>query len=174
MGESMVAVKVFPVQDKQSFSNEKDIYNIPQLNEHPNVLNFIGAERRGEGLTMELWLISEYHDYGSLYDYLKGHTITYKELLHIAESMVCGLAFLHEANPSSRGPAFYKPAIAHRDFKSKNVLIKSDLTACIADFGLALKFAPNVAVGDAHGQVCQMFNIELCFLKYSQNFVKML
>ncbi len=46
-----------------------------------------------------------------------------------------------------------KPAIAHRDFKSKNVLIKSDMTACIADFGLALVFEPGKAVGDAHGQV---------------------
>jgi activin receptor type-2 len=54
-----------------------------------------------------------------------------------------------------------KPSIAHRDFKSKNVLIKSDMTACIADFGLALVFEPGKAVGDAHGQVgakqgCQM------------------
>ena len=46
-----------------------------------------------------------------------------------------------------------KPAIAHRDFKSKNVLIKSDMSACIADFGLALVFEPGKAVGDAHGQV---------------------
>ena len=46
-----------------------------------------------------------------------------------------------------------KPSIAHRDFKSKNVLIKSDMTACIADFGLALVFEPGKAVGDAHGQV---------------------
>ena len=46
-----------------------------------------------------------------------------------------------------------KPAIAHRDFKSKNVLIKSDLTACLADFGLALIFEPGKSCGDTHGQV---------------------
>ena len=50
-----------------------------------------------------------------------------------------------------------KPSIAHRDFKSKNVLIKSDMTACIADFGLALVFEPGKAVGDAHGQVTKKF-----------------
>jgi len=33
-----------------------------------------------------------------------------------------------------------KPAIAHRDIKSKNVLVKKDGTCCIADLGLAVRF----------------------------------
>lgn len=46
--------------------------------------------------------------------------------------------------------------MAHRDFKSKNVLLKSDLTACIADFGLALKFEPGKGPGETHGLVSLM------------------
>lgn len=59
---------------------------------------------------------------------------------------------LHEEIPSERYDQ-YKPAIAHRDFKSNNVLLKHDLTACIADFGLALVFQPGKSCGDTHGQV---------------------
>ena len=71
----------------------------------------------------------------------------------IAESIAKGLEYLHEEKPATsvEGP---KPVIAHRDFKSKNVLLKADLTACIADFGLALVFYPGQLPGNTHGQVC--------------------
>lgn len=36
-----------------------------------------------------------------------------------------------------------KPAIAHRDLKSKNVLVKKNGTAVIADLGLAVKHDSN-------------------------------
>lgn len=57
----------------------------------------------------------------------------------IVNSMALGLQHLHAEIPAVKMDK-YKPTIAHRDFKSKNVLLKSDLTACIADFGLALVF----------------------------------
>ena len=51
-------------------------------------------------------------------------------------------------------PESYKPAIAHRDLKSKNILVKKDMTCCISDFGLAIKFdGMNLSLSEAKGQV---------------------
>lgn len=146
-----VAVKVFPLQDKNSWITEKDMYTIPQM-KHENVLQFISTEKRGEGMDQELWLITEFHPRGSMCDFLKANIINWSELCKIAETMARGLAFLHEDLPPTTMYAA-KPAIAHRDFKSKNVLLKNDLSACIADFGLACKFEAGTSPGDTHGQV---------------------
>ena len=151
LGKDMVAVKIFPLQDKQSWFAEQEIYNLPQMN-HDNILKFLGVERRGENLQLEFWLVSSFHENGSLCDFLKSNILSWEEMVKICLSMARGLAHLHGEIPSSKGSGI-KPAIAHRDFKSKNVLIKSDMTACIGDFGLALVFRPNEVVGDTHGQV---------------------
>lgn len=50
---------------------------------------------------------------GSLTDHLKGNTVTWTELCHIAETMSRGLAYLHEDIPSYKGEG-PKPTIAHR------------------------------------------------------------
>ncbi|XP_052829882.1 activin receptor type-2B isoform X1 [Octopus bimaculoides] len=147
--DEYVAVKVFPLQDRESWLNEQEIYSLPHIR-HENILRFIAAKQ--DTVKGDLWLITEYHEKGSLCDFLKGNCISWSELCKIGESMARGLAFLHEDIPLVRGQDF-KPAVAHRDFKSKNVLLKSDLTALIADFGLALKFDPSRAPGTTHGQV---------------------
>ncbi|XP_017539964.1 activin receptor type-2A isoform X1 [Pygocentrus nattereri] len=145
-----VAVKIFPIQDKQSWQNEYEIYNLPGMR-HENILHFMGAEKRGANLDIELWLITAYHEKGSLSDYLKANVVTWNELCHIAQTMARGLAYLHADIPGLRDG--HKPAIAHRDVKSKNVLLKANLTACVADFGLALRFEAGKSAGDTHGQV---------------------
>ncbi|CAJ1078516.1 activin receptor type-2A isoform X2 [Xyrichtys novacula] len=148
--DQYVAVKIFPIQDKQSWQNEYEMFNMVGM-KHENLLHFIGAERRGSHLDMELWLITTYHEKGSLTDYLKANVVSWSELCLIAQSMSRGLAYLHEDIPGHKDG--HKPAIAHRDVKSKNVLLKSNLTACIADFGLALRFEAGKSPGDTHGQV---------------------
>ncbi|RMC18859.1 hypothetical protein DUI87_04755 [Hirundo rustica rustica] len=154
-----VAVKIFPIQDKQSWQNEYEIYSLPGM-KHDNILQFIGAEKRGSSIDVDLWLITAFHEkvgpglglaWGSLTDFLKANVVSWNELCHIAQTMARGLAYLHEDIPGLKDG--HKPAISHRDIKSKNVLLKNNLTACIADFGLALKFEAGKSAGDTHGQV---------------------
>lgn len=150
--ESIIKNKNSYFKDKQSWISEQEIFQLPRMNCHPNILQYIGAEKRGDNLHAEFWLITAYHEKGSLCDFLKSNVLTWSQLCRIAETMSRGLMFLHEEIQASKSDG-YKPAVAHRDFKSKNVLLKSDLTACIADFGLALIFQPGQPCGDTHGQV---------------------
>lgn len=70
-----------------------------------------------------------------------------------------GLSFLHEERLNNDG--CYKPSIAHRDFKSRNVLLKQDGSACVADFGLSIKCEHGQAPTDTHGQVPAGFILKL-------------
>uniref|UniRef100_A0A669B1F0 Serine/threonine-protein kinase receptor n=1 Tax=Oreochromis niloticus TaxID=8128 RepID=A0A669B1F0_ORENI len=150
MNEHM-AVKIFPIQNKDSWENERDVFMTPGMR-HANILRFIAAEKRGSYPEAELWLITEFHERGSLSDFLKGNVIGWSELCHIAETTARGLAYLHEDVPRQKGEG-PKPAIAHRDLKSKNIMLRSDLTAVIGDFGLAVCFEPGKPPGETHGQV---------------------
>jgi len=68
--------------------------------------------------------------------------------------MADGLRFLHEdMTPTFTGLKEGKPSVAHRDLKSKNVLLRNDLTAVLSDFGLAIQFKLGENLGDAHPSV---------------------
>ena len=142
-----VAVKVFPPQEKNSWASEQEVYKLLHV-DHTNILKFLGVQTKRSNPINEFWLMTEFHEKGSLCDFLKYHLVSWEDLCKIARGMAAGLNHLHEEMETHK-----KPAIAHRDFKSKNVLIKSDMTACLADFGLALIFEPGKPIGDTYPQV---------------------
>lgn len=47
------------------------------------------------GLWTQLWLVSEYHEHGSLYDYLSRYTVSVEAMIVLALSVASGLAHLH-------------------------------------------------------------------------------
>uniref|UniRef100_F6YLU3 receptor protein serine/threonine kinase n=1 Tax=Monodelphis domestica TaxID=13616 RepID=F6YLU3_MONDO len=130
-----VAVKVFFTTEEASWFRETEIYQTV-LMRHENILGFIAADIKGTGSWTQLYLITDYHENGSLYDFLKCTTLDTRALLKLAYSAACGLCHLHTEIYGTQG----KPAIAHRDLKSKNILIKKNGSCCIADLGLAVKF----------------------------------
>ncbi|CAF0769750.1 unnamed protein product [Rotaria sp. Silwood1] len=132
--EDYVAVKIFSANDERSWLREIDIYQTVCLR-HENILGYIAADNKDASTYTQLWLVTEYHENGSVYDYLMTHTITIPILIKMMLSIASGLCHLHMPIDSTNG----KVALAHRDLKTKNILVKKDLSCCIADLGLAVK-----------------------------------
>ena len=128
-----VAVKKFASRDEQSWFRETEIYNTVLLR-HDNILGFFASDMTSNNGVTELWLITQYHANGSLYDYLNRECVQPQVLLRMSISICSGLAHMHTELFGTQA----KPAIAHRDIKSKNILVKGNLSCCIADFGLAV------------------------------------
>ncbi|NXW49796.1 ACVL1 kinase, partial [Nyctiprogne leucopyga] len=95
---------------------------------------FIASDMTSRNSSTQLWLITHYHENGSLYDYLQRTVLDVETCLGLASSIICGLVHLHVEIFGTQG----KPAIAHRDLKSRNILVKSNRQCCIADLGLAV------------------------------------
>uniref|UniRef100_A0A4W5RYW7 Activin receptor type-1C n=1 Tax=Hucho hucho TaxID=62062 RepID=A0A4W5RYW7_9TELE len=146
-----VAVKIFSSREERSWFREAEIYQTIMLR-HENILGFIAADNKDNGTWTQLWLVSDYHEYGSLFDYLNYYSVTIEGMIKLALSAASGLAHLHMEILGTQG----KPGIAHRDLKSKNILVKKNGMCAIADLGLAVRhesitdtidIAPNQRVG---------------------------
>ncbi|KFD52422.1 hypothetical protein M513_06619 [Trichuris suis] len=130
-----VAVKIFSSIDEKSWFREVEIYETTMLR-HENLLGFIAADNKDAGMTTQLWLVTEYQQKGSLFDVLNIRTLDLHVLCRMGRSVANGLTFLH----TEIGGTHFKPAIAHRDLKSKNILVRYDNSCCIADLGLAVRY----------------------------------
>ncbi|XP_018581140.1 activin receptor type-1B-like isoform X2 [Scleropages formosus] len=146
-----VAVKIFSSREERSWFREAEIYQTIMLR-HENILGFIAADNKDNGTWTQLWLVSDYHEHGSLFDYLNRYSVTIEGMIKLALSAASGLGHLHMEILGTQG----KPGIAHRDLKSKNILVKKNGTCAIADLGLAVRhesatdtidIAPNQRVG---------------------------
>nr|XP_018902024.1 PREDICTED: activin receptor type-2A [Bemisia tabaci] len=131
-----VAVKIFQSRNKQFFYNERDIYTLPFMDE-PFLLRYFGADERIVGDNcVEYMLIFEHCSNGCLQDYLHCNTLDWSTFCRMVSSMARGLAYLHN-DIHKNGKE--KPCVCHRDFNSRNILVRSDLECRICDFGLAVK-----------------------------------
>lgn len=132
-----VAVKIFSSVDEESWKRERYIYD-QCIKNHENILGYYAADLISSlNGDVEFWLITHYCKHRSLYEFLNDpdEIIAEAQALSIIHSIINGLDYLHR---QSSGCEFFKPSIAHRDIKSKNILMKSKSVCCIADFGHAV------------------------------------
>ncbi|XP_070693681.1 bone morphogenetic protein receptor type-2-like [Pempheris klunzingeri] len=137
LNERCVAVKLFSSTNRQNYVNERSIYCLPLLQQHDNIARFLTADERtaGDGRP-EFLIIMEYYPHGCLSHYLSLHTVDWLTCCRMTHGVTRGLAFLH--TELYRGDQ-YKPAVAHRDVTSRNVLVRADLSCVLADFGLSMR-----------------------------------
>nr|CAB3266924.1 Tgfbr-Ia [Phallusia mammillata] len=133
----LVAVKVFASRDEQSWARETEIYNTVLLR-HSNILGYIASDMTSRNSETQMWLVSYYHPNGSLFEFLQRRELDKNLMLKLCLTAANGIAHLHTDILGTCG----KNAIAHRDIKSKNILVKDDLSCCIADLGLAVTHSP--------------------------------
>jgi serine/threonine protein kinase len=106
--------------------------------DHPNILRVDGVHRSGR----HTWIAMEYASGGDL-SQLRGRG--YREiLLHAALPIAAALEHAHRAG------------IVHRDVKPANVLLASDGTPRLADFGMALVTAAQPAANAGRGSPYSM------------------
>ncbi|KAG2393339.1 hypothetical protein C9374_006870 [Naegleria lovaniensis] len=122
---------VHDFQDDEEF--EKEVSVLANLN-HPNILKFYGISVT----ETSKYMITEYLENGSLERMLNscrfGKTVlTLEKKLQILEDVSCGMHYLHSLSP----------AIVHRDLKPGNILLKSDHTCKVCDFGLSRVIGSN-------------------------------
>merc|ERR1712158_308684 len=89
-----VAVKVFFTTEEASWFRETEIYQTV-LMRHDNILGFIAADIKGTGGWTQMLLITDYHDLGSLHDYLQANVLDHESAVRLALTAAQGLSHLH-------------------------------------------------------------------------------
>ncbi|KAE8709745.1 Serine/threonine-protein kinase CTR1 [Hibiscus syriacus] len=127
--ENEVAVKFlmeqeFHIECFREFLREVSIMKCLQ---HPNIVLFMGAVTQPPKLS----IVMEYLSRGSLFKLLQmpdaRRVLDEKRRLNMALDVARGMNYLHQ----------HKPPIVHRDLKSPNLLVDSNYTVKVCDFGLS-------------------------------------
>ncbi|XP_054145292.1 serine/threonine-protein kinase PAK 3-like, partial [Melozone crissalis] len=106
---------------------------------NPNIVNFLDSFL----VDGDLWLVMEYMDGGTLQDVVRQIRMAQGEMAAVSRECLQGLDFLHSKR------------VIHRDLKSSNILLGTDGSVRLADFGLCAQLSPkqdqcSSMVGTAH------------------------
>lgn len=134
-----VAVKVFSSSHRQKYANQRAIYHLPLLQQQQDLAHFLSAHERsdGEGCVQHL-IVMDYYPHGSLSHFLSRSSMDWASCCRMVLGVTRGLSFLHsEVHVGDQS----KPAVAHRDVNSSNVLVRSDLSCVLSGFSLSMSLS---------------------------------
>jgi len=124
----IVAIKLIKGEllDSESYSRLIREAKTTAMLSHPNIVSIYDMSRDGQ----RFYMVVEYVDGESLDRYIASHreNISTKELIRISISIAEALDYAH------------KHGVLHRDVKPENIMISSDGTVKLMDFGLARSF----------------------------------
>jgi eukaryotic-like serine/threonine-protein kinase len=95
--------------------------------EHPHIARLLDAGTSPEGVA---FLVMEYIEGASLYDYAQSHGLDVTQLLALFQAVCSAVHFAHQR------------LVVHRDLKPANILVTAGGTPKLLDFGVAKMLAP--------------------------------
>lgn len=122
------SAKVMSKADAISINKLESVFNeinVLKSLSHPNIIKYIESfEIKNEDEEEFIVLITEYCEKGSLLSYMKNEGIKNEEIKNkIIYDFLKAIQYLH------------KKGISHGDIKTENILLNTELTAKICDFG---------------------------------------
>ncbi|NWW40179.1 PAK3 kinase, partial [Panurus biarmicus] len=121
-----VAIKKITLQGlirKEGTVNE---LMVMKMKKNPNIVNYLESCLVHE----QLWLVMEYMDGGTLSDVINETHMSEGEIAAVSRECLQGLDFLHSNH------------VIHRGVKSCNILLRTDGSVKLADFGLSAQLPP--------------------------------
>jgi serine/threonine protein kinase len=150
-GDSDFALKLFHDDEDVDLEETERVYTqeveaFEQL-DHPNVVKLFETNRRDYWLVFEL-LETDLHRliYGK-------QPVSQETRINLFQQLLTGLAYVHEKG------------LVHRDLKPSNILVSSDMTLKIADFGSAV-VVPEKGICYEHKVVTRWYRAPELIVKY--------
>ncbi|RMB92363.1 hypothetical protein DUI87_31238 [Hirundo rustica rustica] len=102
---------------------------VMRMSRNPNLVHCVDSYL----VDKQFWLVMEYMDGGTLSDVISKTYLSEDEMAAISRECLQGLDFLHSNH------------VIHRDVKSRNILLRTDGSVKLADFGLFVQLTPELS-----------------------------